>query len=83
MKTSKKDFALFKEQFLYWIHKMGLLNWEYVFEYCIPITPDKAYVVPDMKSKMCKVELMQDWGTEAVNHQTISRVAFHEAHEVK
>lgn len=83
MKVSKKDFTTFKEQFSYWIQKMGLLTWEYVFEYNTQADDAKAYVMPDMKSKMCRVVLMQDWGSEEVSHKTISRVAFHEAHEVK
>jgi hypothetical protein len=82
MKTSKKDFAIFKEQFQYWIQKMGLLSWEYSYIHSKENTA-RADVICDHASKMVRVTLHEDWENDELTHRTICMVAFHEAHEVK
>lgn len=83
MKTTKRDFALFREQFEYWIHRMGLLTWEYGFQHSITETKGLAEVVRNFGNKIITVRLAIDWKPEIVSHKSLCRVAFHEAHEVK
>lgn len=83
MKTTKKDFILFQEQFLYWTQKMGLINWQYYFQHCECETKGCAEVVRDVENKIATVRLAPDWGEMPVTHRELCKTAFHEADEVR
>lgn len=86
-KTNKRDFAIFKEEFLLWVNEFGVLKgWEFEFEY-VPINdscPNKA--LADVRcytdDRLVDVSFYENWFLSTVNNYSIRKTAFHEALEV-
>lgn len=78
--TTQKDFDYFKSEFLSWVKKWGLLDWEIWFDRderddC------RACVYIDEVGRIVKVVLASEW-QHPFDDEEISRVAFHEAREL-
>lgn len=82
MKTTKKDFELFKKEAERWIKEFGLIGWE------IDILHEKldgdsiALTKFDTKNRWAIIRLGTDWGEGKVTKFEVLKCAFHEVCEV-
>jgi hypothetical protein len=78
--TTQKDFGIFKEESIYWIKKLGMLDWEWFFEW--GDIEDRAEVEYDIENTMAQVTFSKNWGDLNPSPYFIRKCAFHEVMEV-
>ena len=82
MKTTAKDFALFKKECEKWIDFFGLTNWRVV--YCREQYEEDAHAWFSTNSEgmVATIALCPDWKHEEVTTEQIKKSAFHEVCEM-
>ena len=75
--TKKEDFELFQKEFLNWVVRFGLQDWELLFIH--DKIASEARVDLFLEDKVAHVALSVDWADHEVNKDTISDAARHEA----
>ena len=80
MKTSKKDFELFKKECRKWIDKLELNTYSVYFQQ-VPLDHEYAKTMTQYLSMQATMALASDWDTEVrpLNRYEIAKVAKHEA----
>ena len=79
-KTTDEHYKIFKQEALYWIRKLGLLEWEWFFEH--DEIEDRAQVVYNIENMMAIVTFSKDWSDLQPTPRLVRRCAFHEVQEV-
>lgn len=73
MKTTKKDFELFKNRHQYWCNYFGIKNWRIYYEHK-KLDDSYALTSPRYYDRLTVVTL----GTEDVDNNSMDRLALHE-----
>ena len=82
MKTSKKDYELFKKEFKKWQDILSLKSWEI---YCVHGDTDndcRAQLLVDQKARLATVYLAEEWEADGITDLLIKKTAFHEVCEL-
>ncbi len=82
MKTSKKDYELFKKECRKWRDILGLMNWEICWVHDKIDETSRAEIVADPTSRIAVITLNTEWSTDIVTDNLIKRTAFHEIMEL-
>lgn len=83
-KLTVKEFETFKDEFMYWVEKYGLKDWEYhfYFEAHEDDVDARAFIRRDVESRIALVSLDKQWiGLKPIEYE-IRRAAYHEANEM-
>jgi hypothetical protein len=80
MKTTKKDFALFKKECEKWIEIFGLKGWRVYIEHKIP-PKGKAWCELDLENRIATIIMNLDWDDDKCDYE-IRKTAFHESCEL-
>lgn len=79
MKTTKKDFELFKSECLNWQKKLGLTNYKFYFYHNKNGGKSHADVYTGILSDYhATFNFYEDWEDDGITDENIKRVAFHE-----
>lgn len=81
MKTTKKDFELFKKECRKWIKVFGLKDWEINFEH-VPVQSGIGEHIFDSNNRWAYIKLATDWGNTEISSCEVKRTAFHETVEL-
>ena len=82
MKTTKKDFELFKKECQDWIDILGLKDWEVRFKYEFVSDDNFAETEFNTIQRWVDIKLNMEWPIKPTN-QEIKKAAFHEALELR
>lgn len=78
MKTTKRDFELFKDNFIKWQHKLGIIDWSLHFTHEL-VEGDYARTYYVLSGAVATVHLSTEWDDmRPKNDETIDRLALHE-----
>lgn len=80
MKTTKKDFELFKKEFWKWFNYFGLKNWVVTFNHSG--IDAIAFCTPDIENRAALIELSKEVHDLDHTEERIRRAAFHEVCEL-
>lgn len=78
--TTEQHFKIFQQESLYWIRKLGLLDWEWFFEW--DDIEDRANVLYNIENMMAVVTFSKDWCDLEPTPKRVRKCAFHEVLEV-
>ena len=82
IETTKKDFELFKKEFLKWINFFGLLNWRLFFYHEKTDEDSFAIITCETENRVAGVTLNKIFPAEDYFPENIKMVAFHEVCEL-
>jgi hypothetical protein len=77
MKTTTKDFDLFRKTIFFWIKKFGLFSWEVVVEHDKIDLTNLAICRTDYSSRVITVILNKEW-MDPITSKDLKAVAFEE-----
>jgi len=84
MKTTKKQFEIFKNECKKWIDYFGLKNWQFYYRHT-KVEEGRAQANFDCVNGIATLTLSTYWNelsSDFLNDKTVRRVAFHEVCEV-
>jgi len=84
VKTTKKDFEVFKKECKKWIDIFELNNWEIMFIHS-KRADNRAWINPSTDPRLVKIALGAEWinlEPDTISVNDIKRVAFHEICEL-
>lgn len=76
-KTTKEDFETFKKEFLSWVARFGLQDWELLFIH--KDVDSEARVDLFWTDKVANVTMSIDWADHVISKDSITQAARHEA----
>ena len=82
MKTTKKDFEIFKTECEKWIEIFGLKGWAIEFYHKDDLKDSRASCSYDVVSRSASLYLNITWHEDTVSEANIRKSAFHEVCEV-
>jgi len=82
MKTTKKDFELFKKECKKWLDILSLKNWEIFWVHGDTDVDCRAQLLVDQKGRLSTIYLAEEWEKDAVTDLLIKKMAFHEVCEL-
>jgi len=84
MKTTKKDFEIFKKEVKKWQDILGLQGWEIVCVHGGTDKENRAEYLTHITGRICTIYLADDWDGIADNKcdRAIKQTAFHEVVEL-
>jgi len=84
IKTTKKDFKLFKEECQKWIEILGLKDWEVHFRHDMEFEEDRprASIAADIEGRVAVIYLSEQWQEYPTTAYNIKKSAFHEVCEL-
>lgn len=77
MKTTKKDFELFKGYCGEWQTKLGLIDWKIVYSHT-PLKDRYAEANYRVSGRAARLVLATSWVDREINNLTLRKVALHE-----
>lgn len=82
MKTTKKDFELFKSTCKKWVERFGLKGWEICYQH-VKLRDDRtAECSYDMIGRTASLALSTEIDDDTYGHRSVCRDAFHEVGEL-
>jgi len=82
VKTTEKDFQIFKKKAVYWIEKLGLKNWRVVYEHSLVRDEGVAHNYSYLPGMVCTLTLSTEYDADDYSEYSIRRSAFHEVIEL-
>ena len=83
MKTTKKHFDLFRAEASYWLVKLNLRDYDFIFVHMDLEEQDtRAWVDIQLRNKIATIGLAEDWKWMEPTDYQISKSAFHECCEI-
>ncbi len=82
MKTTKKDFIIFKKECEKWIKIFGLKNWDIEFYHADSLKDSRASTTYAVIDRSISIYLNIDWKNDTISNDNIRKSAFHEVSEV-
>ena len=78
--TTEKDFEIFKVEAMYWIKKLGMVDWEWFFQW--DETEDRANVSYEISDMMAIVTFSKNWTDLEPTPYQVRKCAYHEIQKV-
>jgi len=84
VKTTRKDFNLFRREAEKWVPVFGITDWRISFGHQdYEDGTARAWYASDATEKICSIMLAKDWQDDEITDHRIKRCAFHEVFHVR